>query len=555
MENPEIATTVNIGVGELAKEAKGSTKAARFPAIPLQLSLMVTMIPAIALAIIPVLRILGYSLITGYHEQDTVAQVVAGITTELLAAEHVTTAIASNPAIINLFSGPPPYFRDPRINYFMFDQLGQTEPLKKSILSLCQPFNLTGQTPDGTSTDIITQVTWLLRNNAITQCDWTNTTGCYLYPIDPSNGSAGEFPIMKAPFPQPTLRKILYPCQVLSSCPTTGSWKFETLNGAFSLTYGKCSKSSPVVFGASVVVDGTTVVKALFTSLQPTAGSKLFAITSDWKVAGTNGIGNDINQTSKTFYTVTDHPDPIITELGTLIQNQVNGDSSKVKMLDKLINSVALSSDGSRSWFYMSHTLSLNITTPVAIVVAIPFADFFNDIRESQKTSIGLTVGFGCMSIFIVAVIAFGITRPVRSLTRLMSQVTKFDFSVLESSGGLTEQNVFTEIREMEKTFNIMVKAFAAAIKRNKSMVTGTTMSSMWMDGDGPLDGDKDDIDADVIEKQWRRGGPMCQPNIAKRFLSLVVLNFRTLYNSNRKSVACVVATNPKVIFTTRKEH
>ncbi|KAI8799513.1 hypothetical protein BJ742DRAFT_883843 [Cladochytrium replicatum] len=476
-------SSVKIGVRELAEDAKGGTKAVRFPAIPLHFSLLITMVPAIALAIVPTCVILFGTMenSTGALSQvilsDTVARIVADLTTELVAAEHVTTAIASNPALTSLFSGPPPYYGDAGLNLFMYDQLAQTVPLQKSILSLCQKFNQTGTTPPGTSPDVITQVTWLPRDNGLSYCDWTNTTGCYYYPVNPITGVPFSA-VVRLPFPGVMDRNRLFPCLVMQSCPAKGIWVIEMFSGSFSLTFGKCARGNQPAFGASVIVDASTITKNLLSTLQPTENSKLFAISFDWKLVVSNN--NDMptfNTTTSDFNPVVKSPDPIIAGLGAVIQAHVNGNISDLKSLTGGIFSTSLSTDASRNWYYMVQTLSLNMTVPLVLVVAIPYADFFDDIRTSQKTSIGLTAAFGCMSFLVVAAVAFGVTMPIRTLTKLMQKVTKFDFSMLEGSGGLSEENVFSEIREMEKTFNIMVKAFAAAIKRNRQMATGTVQT------------------------------------------------------------------------------
>ncbi|KAI8799477.1 hypothetical protein BJ742DRAFT_875279, partial [Cladochytrium replicatum] len=242
------------GVGELAKEAKGITKTSRFPSVPLQLLLMGTMFPAIALAIVPACFVLFKTMETSTSSlsqvilADTMAKVISGITTELMVAEYIATAIASNPSIVDLFSGSPPYYQDRRINLFMFDQLAQTEALKQSILY-------------------------------------------------PTTGEVIGLP-KKAPFPLPNMGKMIFPCQVLDSCPPMGVWKAEIFERGYSLTFGKCARGSPVSFGASIVVDGSTVIKKLLTSLRPTSNSRLFAVSLDWRLIVTSNNASDLNNTN-----------------------------------------------------------------------------------------------------------------------------------------------------------------------------------------------------------------------------------------------------------------
>ncbi|KAI8807091.1 hypothetical protein BJ742DRAFT_773592 [Cladochytrium replicatum] len=181
-------------------------------------------------------------------------------------------------------------------------------------------------------------------------------------------------------------RNRLLPCHVMQSCPAKDVLVIDVFRDSFSLTFGKCARGNSPPFGASVIVDASTITKNLLSTLKPTEHSKLFAISFDWKLVVSNN--NDIptfHTTISDFNPVVMSADPIIAGLGAVIQAQLTGG----------IYSTTLSSDVSRNWFYMVQTLSLTMTIPLVLVVAIPYADFFDDIRTSQKTSIGLTSGFG----------------------------------------------------------------------------------------------------------------------------------------------------------------
>ncbi|KAJ3144978.1 hypothetical protein HDU86_001318 [Geranomyces michiganensis] len=85
---------------------------------------------------------------------------------------------------------------------------------------------------------------------------------------------------------------------------------------------------------------------------------------------------------------------------------------------------------------------------------------------RSRATSIGIAVGVttAIAAIFVLAVL------PLFNLAKQMEELTKLNFGTLETSGALDKRSWVWELRKVQIVFGTMVKAFAGAIKKNKSM-------------------------------------------------------------------------------------
>ncbi|KAJ3164745.1 hypothetical protein HDU88_005181 [Geranomyces variabilis] len=99
------------------------------------------------------------------------------------------------------------------------------------------------------------------------------------------------------------------------------------------------------------------------------------------------------------------------------------------------------------------------------------FHKVYGEIDRARTKAQRLSIGISCAMAFIVAGVFVLVVLPLMALVRQMTQLTKFDFGSLESSGALDKRSWVWELRQVQIVFSMMVKAFAGAIKKNKDMV------------------------------------------------------------------------------------
>ncbi|KAJ3272361.1 hypothetical protein HDU76_010932, partial [Blyttiomyces sp. JEL0837] len=101
---------------------------------------------------------------------------------------------------------------------------------------------------------------------------------------------------------------------------------------------------------------------------------------------------------------------------------------------------------------------------------AIPRADFFAKTDEANKKAIIVAVCIGVSGLVFAGLASWLAMRPLQTLTTAMEKLTKMDFSALEGDI-LNDRSFMTEVRKLQSTFALMCKAFAAGIKKNKSLM------------------------------------------------------------------------------------
>ncbi|KAJ3175138.1 hypothetical protein HK101_010742 [Irineochytrium annulatum] len=94
----------------------------------------------------------------------------------------------------------------------------------------------------------------------------------------------------------------------------------------------------------------------------------------------------------------------------------------------------------------------------------------FAKMDEAERRGIVVASAVAAAGLLCTALITFLALRPVGAMAKNMTQLTKFDFSLLEK-GVLDKRSLLSEIREAETAFDTMVKAFAGAIRRNKQLI------------------------------------------------------------------------------------
>ncbi|KAJ3184250.1 hypothetical protein HDU87_005097 [Geranomyces variabilis] len=108
------------------------------------------------------------------------------------------------------------------------------------------------------------------------------------------------------------------------------------------------------------------------------------------------------------------------------------------------------------------------------LVLAIPRSEVFGEIDSARARARGISIGVSVGMAVVIGGIFVLVVLPLSDLVREMAMLTKLDFGTLESSGALDNRSW---IRQVQVVFATMVKAFAGAIKKNRTMV-GKQVSS-----------------------------------------------------------------------------
>ncbi|KAJ3177303.1 hypothetical protein HDU87_004555 [Geranomyces variabilis] len=132
--------------------------------------------------------------------------------------------------------------------------------------------------------------------------------------------------------------------------------------------------------------------------------------------------------------------------------------------------------------FYASDTL--------VVVLAVPRASIFARIDSAQKKSLGLAIGLSVGIGVLMALLFALIVTPLRRLAHAMGLLTSLDFASLHKGNILDQKSAISEgraqstratapineggkpIRNVQRTFSTMVKAFAGGIRQNRDLQT-----------------------------------------------------------------------------------
>ncbi|KAJ3186852.1 hypothetical protein HK101_009462 [Irineochytrium annulatum] len=124
-------------------------------------------------------------------------------------------------------------------------------------------------------------------------------------------------------------------------------------------------------------------------------------------------------------------------------------------------------------WFLSTTSLTVS-GDQLTFVVAIPRSDLFAQMDAGERRGVIVASAVACLGLIITGLMTFFALRPLQRMATSMRKLTKFDFSFLEN-GVLNKRSPLKEIREVETVFDMMVKAFAGAIRRNKTLMGGQT--------------------------------------------------------------------------------
>ncbi|KAJ3172551.1 hypothetical protein HDU88_005879 [Geranomyces variabilis] len=116
--------------------------------------------------------------------------------------------------------------------------------------------------------------------------------------------------------------------------------------------------------------------------------------------------------------------------------------------------------------------LTAYASNTLVVVLAVPRASIFSRIDSAQKKSLGLAIGLSVGIGMLMALLFALIVTPLRRLAHAMGLLTNLDFASLNKGNILDQKSAITEIRNVQRTFSTMVKAFAGGIKQNRDLQT-----------------------------------------------------------------------------------
>ncbi|KAJ3216185.1 hypothetical protein HDU67_009834 [Dinochytrium kinnereticum] len=140
------------------------------------------------------------------------------------------------------------------------------------------------------------------------------------------------------------------------------------------------------------------------------------------------------------------------------------------------VNQIRLG-DG-KTWFVSSSGFSVK-GQKFTLVVSFPRSDMFAELDQAAMTGIIIASSVASVGVVLIGLLTFLSLRPLQRMASSMNQLTKFDFSSLEN-GQLRSRSPMTEIREVETVFNMMVVAFATAIRKNRALANGASSKTSY---------------------------------------------------------------------------
>ncbi|KAJ3417075.1 hypothetical protein HDV05_006934 [Chytridiales sp. JEL 0842] len=211
-----------------------------------------------------------------------------------------------------------------------------------------------------------------------------------------------------------------------------------------------------------------TNLEALFKELLPSADSSIFLV-DDAGFMVASSVNNTVTVNSTLRYTPTSNPDPNLTTVGRFLESQYGAFSNPSLLPNNTFQQANLNG---APYIIATKKIYMPVSNqPFALVVYVPRVDFYGRSDTSFRNAIIISSCLGVTGLILVAIMSYAASIPLKRLAYSMAQLTKFDFTVLEN-GALEHTSFIAELNQVEGTFLTMVKAFAAAVKKNKELMT-----------------------------------------------------------------------------------
>ncbi|KAI8799617.1 hypothetical protein BJ742DRAFT_860691 [Cladochytrium replicatum] len=474
--------------GGMEKSAKRTSST---PKVPLMAFVGTFLLAVLIIATVPTSVIV---FTTSLSSVDTLAdEIIGGVVHQannellhILNGISASTLLFINAKAVRSFipTNTRGYGRNVDFNYIAIQLLNSTQGL---IYVGCAPAsNLTGEvSPQWNQPFLNSTMYGVTTMHSVTPgvqlvtanyFDYTNPTFMRALTLDSSTGDPIG-PFLNITIPSIAFVKSASVYWMLERKQYGPYWLAEIVNSQPRFTYAATSAPMNVtnIFGETqlTVPYGCAAtmlmsdVTALLRGIQPTSNTRIYLTNGENLLIATNTNISTITVDFKRFIPISNATDPYISEIGSIFQTPVDNIQEHKTQ------------DGTQ-WMLATRALKLaHEGSTFMLTVAIPRMDFFETVETSIRRGIVITAVTSALGLLLALVVVVLIVTPIKRMINNMAKATKFEFSALEESLKVTRPSIFNELRLLQETFAVMVRTFAEAIQRNKSLVERRTSQSV----------------------------------------------------------------------------
>ncbi|KAI8814399.1 hypothetical protein BJ742DRAFT_766199 [Cladochytrium replicatum] len=484
--DPNRRTSGEATINELAAHATNrETKKGILPGIPFVIAMPTVLVCALAAGIIPAIVIIlntAQSSVNDLTSQIIVVTALSGMTRWVQYMQAIMTATSvftDSPVISSFMTAKVRGFQnDPNVNLYGLNYYN-------NIGGNISRQNITGELESLPADPTLRNATQFAIYNSTTvcyidysatyaQCINVNTTTGVAY------GSSFKNPFIN--FGDPAYQAAGGQYRVLETCPRTGRWQAIQNGGVPRFTHARCATKDAGGRSAYVCLTGFFQDRSVLTSVSPVGISRIFLLANEFQLAAAN-VPVELrtsNPNSTALVNATASNDTVIAELSTNLVALYGGGVSKFipisinstnsfSILSSNIVPFKLQSDNNEEWATIALKVQLTVGEQFGLVVAMPKSQFIGAIESSKaRGTVSAAISASVGALLGIALTIYAV-QPLKRIIQDMGKATNFDFSML-SSGKFDESGVFSEVRQLQKTFNTMMKAFAGSIKQNREM-------------------------------------------------------------------------------------
>ncbi|KAJ1569212.1 hypothetical protein HK405_008360 [Cladochytrium tenue] len=207
-------------------------------------------------------------------------------------------------------------------------------------------------------------------------------------------------------------------------------------------------------------------------------------------VDGNSGkmVGSSVPNISENYpavYTAINNPNPLVSAgasaLAALSSPVAASNASAIAYItDRTTKHFRFAYGGDTVYCSTAWIVDDTANLSLLLMLMVPSGDFLGSVNTTMRNAIIFVVVFCVFALGVGVVISWLLTAPLRTLTESIKKATNFDFSSLQD-GMLDSRSFVTEIRSLQSAFRAMMKKFAEAIQRNKSLLGGSSLSQSGM--------------------------------------------------------------------------
>ncbi|KAJ3128514.1 hypothetical protein HK098_004144 [Nowakowskiella sp. JEL0407] len=472
-------------IADLAEEVGTKRKSKKsFFVVPFVIVIPVLFVITLAASILPSIITMSNSATAAIDEATgrlvwaTVKYASSSLQQQMKAIMDGTAMVAENPVISNLMQREVyNYGANAEINLFMakynnITGLGtacyQRENLTGLMTQPAKPnfYNLTYYTVVPTG-----DVCWVDYNNTASFCAKVDrTTG---------KRDSNFFPNPYVPFDNPAQTSKFTLASIMYNCPPDGAWSAALVYNDTWLAYARCPYARSGAIAPYMCLTAQKQDPNFFQFTSSTQKSRIFLLANENQLILANSNVEIANKTKSGIVEVSQANDTIIAELGAKLIEKYGGGISKFPEFtvsqiqnfaanSEVMYSVKVNADGGEEWVTTIYKYKLGDQS-FALIVSVPRYQFTGGIEASKRSGVILTAIFAVFGALLGVLATFFAILPLKKISSNMAKATNFDFTMIEN-GEFDESNLFSEIRNLQRTFNTMIKAFAIGIRNSRAL-------------------------------------------------------------------------------------